>query len=66
MHWRDRISVDPGVCHVQPCIRGTRIMVSVVLDNLAADGYEPIVAETVRDGLRELEYRRPEVVPNTR
>ena len=30
-----RISVNPKVCHGKPCIRGTRIMVSVVLDNLA-------------------------------
>ncbi len=36
MNWRDRINVDPNVCHGKPCIRGTRIMVSVVLDNLAA------------------------------
>ena len=31
-----RISIDPEVCHGQACIRGTRIMVSVVLDCLAA------------------------------
>jgi len=36
MNWRDRISVDPNVCHGKACIKGTRIMVSVVLDNLAA------------------------------
>jgi len=34
--WQDRISVDPLVCHGEPCIRGTRIPVSVILDNLAA------------------------------
>lgn len=34
--WRERISVNPNICHGRPCIRGTRIMVSVVLDNLAA------------------------------
>jgi len=34
--WRDRISVNPAVCHGKACIRGTRIMVSVVLDNVAA------------------------------
>ena len=28
--------VDPAVCHGQACIKGTRIIVSVVLDNLAA------------------------------
>ncbi|MBI2917616.1 MAG: DUF433 domain-containing protein [Chloroflexi bacterium] len=31
-----RISVDPDVCHGQACIRGTRVMVSVILDCLAA------------------------------
>jgi uncharacterized protein (DUF433 family) len=34
--WRERISVDPSVCHGRACIKGTRIMISVILDNLAA------------------------------
>ena len=34
--WRDRVSVDPAVCHGKACIRGTRIPVSVILDNFAA------------------------------
>jgi len=32
----NRISVNPSVCHGRACIKGTRIMVSIVLDNLAA------------------------------
>jgi uncharacterized protein (DUF433 family) len=36
MNWQDHISVDPNVCHGQACFTGTRVMVSVVLDNLAA------------------------------
>jgi len=36
MNWRERITVDPAICHGQACIKGTRIMVSVVLDNIAA------------------------------
>ncbi len=32
----DRISIDAEICHGKACIKGTRIMVSVVLDNLAA------------------------------
>jgi len=36
MQWRDRITVDPLICHGKPCITGTRVMVSAVLDNLAA------------------------------
>ncbi|MBI3946237.1 MAG: DUF433 domain-containing protein [Armatimonadetes bacterium] len=30
------VGVDPQVCHGRACIRGTRVMVSVVPDNLAA------------------------------
>jgi uncharacterized protein (DUF433 family) len=35
-NWRKHISVDPNVMHGVACIAGTRIPVSVVLDNLAA------------------------------
>ncbi len=35
MNWGERITVDPLVCHGKACIKGTRIMVSVILDNLA-------------------------------
>lgn len=30
-----RITVDPNVCFGKPCIRGTRIWVSLILDFLA-------------------------------
>lgn len=36
MDWQHHITVDPNVCHGQACVAGTRILVSVVLDNLAA------------------------------
>lgn len=36
MDWRSHITTDPGVMHGAVCFRGTRIPVSVVLDNLAA------------------------------
>jgi uncharacterized protein (DUF433 family) len=36
MNWRIRIASDPTVAHGQACIRGTRVPVAVVLDNLAA------------------------------
>lgn len=32
----DGIITDPYICNVNACIKGTRIMVSVILDNLAA------------------------------
>lgn len=56
MDWRERISTDPGICHGQACIRGTRVPVSVVLDNLAAGNapediaasYPPLSVDDVR------------------
>ena len=35
MNWKERITVDPLVCHGKAFVKGTRIMVSVILDNLA-------------------------------
>ena len=32
----DRISINPNVCFGRPCIRGTRIWVSLILDLLAS------------------------------
>ena len=71
--WEERISVGPEVCHGKPCIRGTRIMVSVVLDNLA-EGLSPeeIVAEyppvTLEDVRAAISYaakltREEEILP---
>jgi uncharacterized protein (DUF433 family) len=34
--WQERITINPAVCHGKACIRGTRVLVSVILDNLAA------------------------------
>lgn len=56
MDWREYITVDPNVCHGQACIKGTRVMVSVILDNLAANvpqdeilrGYPTIGQESVQ------------------
>jgi len=36
MKWLERISIDPQICHGKACILGTRIFVSVILDNMAA------------------------------
>lgn len=41
----DRIAVDPNLCHGQPCVKGTRIMVWLILNFLAnGDGVEDILA----------------------
>lgn len=56
MNLLSRISIDPAICHGRPCIRGTRVLVSVVLDNLAAGhAFEDILAaypSLARDDIR--------------
>ena len=39
-NWRERISINPNICHGKPCIKGTRIWVSLIVDNLAAGATE--------------------------
>ena len=36
MNWREHITVDPEICHGRACITGTRVLVTVILDNVAA------------------------------
>ena len=41
----ERISVNPNVCHRQPCIQDTRIMVWLILQYLAnGDAVEDVLA----------------------
>jgi len=54
--WQAHIRVDPTVCGGAPCIAGTRVMVSLILDNLAeglttdeiVEEYPPLTVEDVR------------------
>jgi uncharacterized protein (DUF433 family) len=46
MDWRSRISIDPNVCHGKPCITGTRVIVTVILDNLAAGESEASILKS--------------------
>ncbi|MCL2306559.1 MAG: DUF433 domain-containing protein [Planctomycetaceae bacterium] len=48
MDWTNRISSNADICHGKPCIRGTRIMVSVILDNLADDVDEAMILKNYR------------------
>jgi len=42
----ERIYVDPNVCHGQPCVKGTRIMVYLILELLEAGvGAEEIIRD---------------------
>jgi uncharacterized protein (DUF433 family) len=52
----ERISVDPNICFGKPCIRGTRIWVSLILDFLASGmSIKEILAEY--PGLTEEDIR---------
>ena len=63
-----RISVDPRVCFGKPCIRGTRIWVSLILDFLVngmtvtevLEEYPQLVAEDV---LAAISYKQTSI-PN--
>ena len=37
------------------------VLSTFLADNLTADGFEVVLADCVRDGLRELEFRRPDL-----
>jgi uncharacterized protein (DUF433 family) len=39
-----RISIDPKVCFGRPCIRGTRIWVSLIVDNLVEGSEAEVLA----------------------
>jgi uncharacterized protein (DUF433 family) len=67
-----RISVDPNVCFGRPCIRGTRIWVSLIVDNLAEGltegellaAYPQLKAEDIRAALSyAAEMTRERIIP---
>ena len=41
----ERISIDPEICFGKPCIRGTRIWVSLIVEFLAAGNTEEEILE---------------------
>ena len=56
MDWKACITADPEIMHGAVCFRGTRIPVSVVLDNLAA-------GESAEYLLGQYPSLRPEHIP---
>lgn len=68
----DRISIDPQVCFGKPCIKGTRIWVSLILDFLASGqteekilaAYPQLQADDIRAVLAyAAEVTRERIVP---
>ncbi len=57
--WKDRVVIDPDVHHGEPCMKGTRIPVSIIVGSIA-DGmsleevraaYPPLSLEDIRAAL---------------
>jgi uncharacterized protein (DUF433 family) len=67
-----RISVDPNICHGKACIAGTRIMISVILDNLAEgktieeilENYPTLTREDIQAAILYASYLTKERVVN--
>lgn len=68
----ERISIDPNICFGKPCIRGTRIWVSLILDFLAGGvteaeilaDYPDLTAEDIRAALAYgAEVARERIIP---
>jgi uncharacterized protein (DUF433 family) len=68
----DRISIDPNVCFGKPCIKGTRIWVSLILDFLASGeapeqilaSYSQLTADDIRAAIAYgAEVVRERVIP---
>jgi len=67
-----RISVDPHVCFGKPCVRGTRIWVSLIIENLAEgipeaeilEAYPQLQPEDIRAALAyAAEMTRERIIP---
>jgi uncharacterized protein (DUF433 family) len=68
----ERISIDPEVCFGRPCIRGTRIWVSLIVDNIAEgvseaellEAYPQLKPEDIRAALAyAAEMTRERIIP---
>jgi uncharacterized protein (DUF433 family) len=59
IRWQDRVTIAPDLHHGEPCIRGTRVRVAVVIGSLAEgmsekeirEAYPQLAAEDIRAAL---------------
>ena len=59
VRWQERILIEPDIHHGEPCIKGTRVPVSMILGSLADDmtpveiqeAYPQLTAEDIRAAL---------------
>jgi len=60
MNWRRRIVIDPAIHHGDPCIKGTRVPVSIIVASIAdgdtteevLNAYPQLAAEDVKAALK--------------
>src|SRR5712692_2242642 len=49
MDWRDRIVIDPAIHHGDPCVKGTRVPLSVIVGSIAGgDTFEQVLVTLIR------------------
>ncbi len=75
MEIEERIEIDPEICHGAPRIKGTRIMISIILEWLeAGESFDAIIeafpqlsrediSATVRYARKLIENEKIEVIP---
>lgn len=66
--WRQRIVCDPALHHGEPCIRGTKISVSVLVASLADMSTENLLSEypqLKREDIQAALYYAAEAAHNT-
>ena len=68
----EHISIDPQICFGKPCIRGSRIWVSLIVDNLAENvsesellaAYPQLTSKDIRAALAfAAEMTRERIIP---
>jgi uncharacterized protein (DUF433 family) len=60
MDWRGRITIDPAIHDGDPCIKGTRVPVSVIVASIAdgdtfeqiQDAYPHVTSDDIRAALK--------------
>ena len=66
--WRDRIQCDSTIHHGEPCIRGTRVAVAVIVATLAEMSVEELLKQypqLTRDDIRAALYFASEAAHST-
>ena len=66
--WRKRIVCDPELHHGEPCIRGTRVSVAVIVGNMAEMTMDELLAEypqLTREDVQAALYFAAEASHNT-